>query len=424
MSNTRTKPNSFSDVPAAPVDPMFVLKKEYDQDAYPLKVDLGAGVLRDQQGACYELAVVKEAKRQLEELHLSHDYRPTTGNEAFRKNAARLMFGDQCETIKAGRIASIQTVAGTGACRIGAVFLKKYWSSTSSSTPPSVHIGTPTWGNYHPLFKHAGFETSIETYPYLDTSQDIDLDSVLTALNSAPDRSIFVFQGCCHNPTGRDYSMSQWTQIAEAMQAKGHFAFFDTAYQGLGHSAPEDAWAVRHFTERNIDILVCQSFSKNAGLYSERVGALHVLCATPSIANNVLDQLRSLMRWEVSSAPAYGAELANILMSNPALQARWQTELGTIRQGIASLRKEFHRQMTEYFKTPSPRTGTVDGWDHILKENGLFSWTGLTAAQTRSLIDKHHVYLPGNGRINVSGLNATNITRVAEAFNDVIKSSM
>ena len=335
------------------------------------------------------------------------------------------MFGEDCEALKDGRIASIQTVAGTGACRIAAVFLRKYWSSSApSSALPPVHLGTPTWGNYDPLFRHAGFETSVATYPYLNASQDIDMESVLEALNNAPARSIFVFQGCCHNPTGRDYSTNEWSQIADVMHTKQHFAFFDTAYQGLGRSGPEDAWAVRHFAGRGIDMLVCQSYSKNAGLYSERVGALHVVCATPSIAVNVLDQLRSLTRWEVSSAPAYGAELVNILLSEPALEKEWQAETSRVRHGILSLRKEFYRQMAERLRTPSPRNGTVGGWDHLLKENGLFSWTGLTAAQTRSLIERHHVYLPGNGRINVSGLNAANMGRVAEAFDDVIRSSM
>lgn len=335
------------------------------------------------------------------------------------------MFGEDCKALTNGRIASIQTVAGTGACRIAAVFLKKYWSFAAPSTAlPSVYLGTPTWGNYDPLFKHAGFETGIATYPYLNALQDVDMESVLAALNNAPERSIFVFQGCCHNPTGRDYTETQWSQIADLMQAKRHFAFFDTAYQGLGRSEMQDAWAVRHFVERDVDLLVCQSFSKNTGLYSERVGALHVVCGTSAIAVNVLDQLRSLTRWEVSSAPAYGAELVNILLSELSLEERWQAETSKVRHGIWNLRNDFHCRMAERTRTPSPRNGTADGWNHLLKENGLFPWTGLSPVQTRLLIDRHHVYLPASGRINVSGLNAANMSRVAEAFDDVIRSSV
>lgn len=215
------------------------------------------------------------------------------------------MFGEDCEALKDGRIASIQTVAGTGACRIAAVFLEKYWSSSApSSTLPPVHLGTPTWGNYDPLFRHAGFETSVATYPYLNASQDIDMESVLEALNNAPARSIFVFQGCCHNPTGRDYTTNEWSQIADVMHTKQHFAFFDTAYQGLGRSGPEDAWAVRHFAGRGIDMLVCQSYSKNAGLYSERVGALHVVCATPysGMATRNTPYSKTKLFWAIATA--------------------------------------------------------------------------------------------------------------------------
>lgn len=287
-----------------------------------------------------------------------------------------------------------------------------------------VYVGTPTWGNYDPLFQHAGFAGNVITYAYLDRAQNVDMGSTVAALNSAPDKSVFIFQGCCHNPTGRDYSQSQWVEIADIMKAKGHFAFFDTAYQGLGNGEVEDAWAVRHFAAEKIDMLVCQSFSKNAGLYSERVGALHIICPTAGTAANVVDQLRSLIRWEVSSAPAFGAELVNIILSDPSMENRWRSELNVARERMRNLRKSLHRELTERYATPSPRTGHVGGWDHLLKENGLFSYTGLSLVNTRVLVEKHHVYLPDNGRINVSGLHAGNINQVAEAFDDVIRSNI
>ncbi|KAI1503171.1 pyridoxal phosphate-dependent transferase [Biscogniauxia marginata] len=416
--------SSFHEVPAGPPDPMFVLKQEYDQDSTSYKVDIGAGVLRDEQGACYEFPVIRKAKSIIEKQPLGHDYRPTTGITSFRHHAARLMFGGDSKAIRNKQIASIQTVAGTGACRIGAVFLKKHWPTTLSrqrnEASATVHIGTPTWGNYEPLFWHAGFD-KIKTYPYLDAMQNVAMTSTLNALRGAPDRSIFIFQGCCHNPTGRDYSQSEWGLIADVMLSKGHFAFFDTAYQGLGLGIEEDAWAIRHFVAKGVDMLVCQSFSKNAGLYSERVGALHVVCASADIANNVLDQLRSLTRWEVSSAPAYGAELVNALLSDPTTEAQWKTELAMVRGRMRRLREELHAQLTRRLATPSPRDGTIGGWDHLLQENGLFSFTGLSAAQSQILVAQHHIYMPGNGRINISGLNAANTTRVAETFDTVIR---
>ncbi|KAF9631931.1 hypothetical protein BFW01_g2793 [Lasiodiplodia theobromae] len=409
---------SFSDVQKGPLDPINILKRQYDEDPTPSKVDLGVGVLRDEQGGCYEIPVVQEAKAILAQRRIGHDYRPTTGIEPFRHNAARLIFGDDSACIKENRVATVQTVAGTGACRIGAVFLSKHWPSSTAGPSPSqneqpVYLGVPTWGNYDPLFQHAGF-SNVKKYQYLDLTRRIDMASTVEAIQSAPNQSIIVLQAVCHNPTGRDFTKDQWSQIADIMQTKGHFAFFDCAYQGLGTDSATDAWAIRHFVDRGIDMLVCQSFSKNAGLYSERVGALHVVCASSSIAANVLDQLRALTRWEVSSTPAYGAELVNIVLSDPALKAKWQSELESARQRMRGFRKELHELVTS-------RGSTSVDWSHLLEENGLFSFTGLSAAQTRALIAQYHIYMPENGRINVSGLNSGNIKRVAEAFDTVVR---
>jgi aspartate aminotransferase, cytoplasmic len=318
-------------------------------------------------------------------------------------------------------------VAGTGACRVGAVFLNKHWPKTSSecATGPfrnhqPVYVGTPTWGNYEPLFQHAGF-SNFRKFDHLDGNLNLNYRATVDALRSAPDKSIFILQSVCHNPTGRDYTQQQWAEIADILLAKGHFAYLDTAYQGLGRSIEEDAWAVRHMAEKGIDMLVCQSFSKNMGLYSERVGALHVVCPTPVIATNVLDQLRSFVRWEVSSSPAYGAQLADAILHDEILEREWQNQLKEARDRLQSLRAKLYALLTTDLATPSPRTGTVEGWKHLIEENGLFSYTGLSESQTQRLIDQHHVYLPGTGRINISGLSHGNIDRVARAFDQVIR---
>ncbi|KKY13502.1 putative aspartate aminotransferase [Diplodia seriata] len=365
---------SFSDVEKGPADPINLLKAEYDRDPTPSKVDLGVGVLRDEQGACYEIPVVQE-------------------------------------------IATIQTVAGTGACRTGAVFLARHWPTSASLRSPTnatpTLLGVPTWGNYAPLFTHAGF-TDIVQYQYPDNERrrGVDIASTLAALRAAPDNSIVVLQACCHNPTGRDLSRAQWTQVADVVAAKRHFAFFDAAYQGLGDDSVGDVWAVRHFVERgDVDMLVCQSFSKNAGLYSERVGALHVLCGSARVAANVLDQLRSLVRWEVSLSPAYGAELVSIVLGDEELKRRWLADLEAATGRMRALREELHALLTK----GGEGAGGLD-WGHVMEENGLFSFTAITPAQSRKLVEEHHIYMPENGRINVSGLNKGNIKRVAEAF--------
>lgn len=325
------------------------------------------------------------------------------------------------------QIATVQTVAGTGACRIGAVFLNKHWPFTNENglagpfrNQTSVYLGVPTWPNYDPLFRHAGF-LDVKTYDYLDSHYEINLSSILKTLESAEERSIFVFQGCCHNPTGRDYSQDEWKRIAQIMAGKRHFAFFDTAYQGLGASEDSDAWAVRWFAEKSIDMLVAQSFSKNHGLYSERVGALHVMCADDKIAANVVDQLRALTRWEVSSAPAFGAELVNIVLGDSELETGWKAELHAARDRLQILRRRLHDLLMD-LATPVPQ-GRSRGWNHLVEETGLFSYTSLLPEQIDTLASEHHIYMPGNGRINISGLNERNVERVARAFDAVIRQS-
>lgn len=319
--------------------------------------------------------------------------------------------------LRFGKIASIQTVAGTGANRLGAVFLKKHFPATTLESGPGndvkAYLGTPTWGNYKPLLIHAGFQ--VEAYKYYDRQKcSVAFESVLDAARTAPEQSVFILQGCCHNPTGADMTQKQWSLLADEMQKRGHFAFFDVAYQGFGAEVTEDVWSVRHFREKGIPMLVCQSFSKNLGMYSERAGVLHVVCRDPAIAERVLDTLRSLARWEFSSAPSYGAHLASIVMTDPILYHDWIIELGAARSRLRGYRARLHHLLTEEYRTPGD-------WNNILTERGLFSFLKLNSAQINALIKEFHVYLPETGRINVAGLNDNNIESVARALNAVVR---
>lgn len=215
------------------------------------------------------------------------------------------------------QVSSVQTISGTGAVHLAALFLAK-----AISPLPKVFVGTPAWGNYKPLCTLVGLQ--VHEYSYYDSSaRTIDMRSILSAIHSAPSSSIFILQGCCHNPTGADPSPAQWDEIAVAMREKGHFPLFDTAYQGLGNGLDEDAYAVRLFARMGFEMLVCQSFSKNFALYGERCGALHAVCGTAEAAENVRDQLRCLIRWEFSSAPAFGSRLVGIVLDNDHLDKTW-----------------------------------------------------------------------------------------------------
>lgn len=241
----------------------------------------------------------------------------TTGNAAFLKHAASLIFGTDSSRLTSGHIASVQTISGTGAVHLAALLL-----SQAFELPPTVYVGVPAWGNYKPLAQLTGL--SVVEYKYYDSVQrTVDMDSVLAAIRGSPSGSVFIFQGCCHNPTGADPTPAQWDEIALAMKQSNHLPLLDVAYQGLGNGMHEDAYSVRLFARMGFEMLVCQSFSKNLALYGERCGALHAVCSDNRVAANVFDRLRCLIRWEFSSAPAYGSRLVSLVMESKLLTEQW-----------------------------------------------------------------------------------------------------
>ena len=333
------------DVPQSPPDPVYIIKQTVDSDKSPEKVDLGVGVYRNEQAQYNELAAIKEAKKILTSKELGHDYEVTTGDADFVQNAARVLFGSSSPAIQSSRMTSVQAISGTGSIHLAALFL----SRCNAFKGKKVYIGTPAWGNYEPLFNLVGFE--VVTYKYYDAARGVvDFESVLDAVSKAPEGSIFVLQGCCHNPSGADLKPKQWRQLAKAMKSGKLFPFFDLAYQGLGAGLDEDAYGLRHFGEQGFELVACQSFSKNFGLYGERCGVLHVVSETRQIASNVYDQLRCLIRWEISSSPAYGARLVNIILGNKERTAKWTDELTVMRQRLVGVRQALHDALTKKHK--------------------------------------------------------------------------
>ncbi|GME26432.1 hypothetical protein GTA08_BOTSDO04420 [Neofusicoccum parvum] len=388
---------------------MYDLKVRLVSDTTPDKVDLGAGVYRDEVGRYYELPVIRKAKNILESQPPDHDYGGHTGDPKFVKLASEVIFGKDSETLKAGKVASSLTIAGTGAVHIGAVFASRFFATPG--TPLNVYIGVPAWGNYNPLFAHAGLNPI--TYNYYDAKQKrVDFATLLSTIAAAPPRSVFVLQGVCHNPTGLDLTNEEWIQVADALALGGHLPFFDVAYQGFGVGLDEDAWAVREFVRRGQEVIVAQSFSKNLGLYGERVGVVHVVTGDAGTAKNVADQLRCFARWDYSSPPRYGATLANIVLEN--FWDEWLENLKTMRERLQQTRKHLHRLLTEELKTPG-------NWEHILYETGLFSLLALNEAQVKRIGSEFHIHFPTNGRINVAGLNEAKTERLARAIDSVLR---
>ncbi|KAG7042642.1 aspartate aminotransferase [Colletotrichum scovillei] len=398
----------FGHVQPGPPDPMFTLKRDADNDTSPEKVDLGVGIYRNEEGSYQELEVVKKAKLELDELDLGHDYELTIGDAGFLRLAAKVMVGAHSDALRTGKVSSVQTISGTGANSLGALFISKVMEPK-----PRVYIGVPTWGNHIPIFQDAGLETT--TYPYLDASKHaVNFTALLNTVRSAAQGSIFVLQGCCHNPTGVDLSLSQWEELAREMKYHGHLPFFDTAYQGLGDGLEEDAAGVRVFVDAGIEMLVCQSFSKNFALYGERCGALHFVGNSQEVAANVQDKLRSLIRHTYSSAPAYGSRLVKIVLNDAVLRKEWTSETDGMRKRLKRNRQALYDELAIRLKTPGD-------WSYLVKEKGLFSCLALSPSQCRELVETYHVHLPGSGRINLAGLSEENVKRAAQAIDKVTR---
>lgn len=407
-----------------PVDPVYVLKNAVDSDMSPNKVDLGVGVYRNEQAQYHELRAIREAKETLRQKNLGHDYEVTTGDAQFTANAATLLFGADAASIQSGRVTSVQAISGTGSIHLAALFLSRCHAFMNKK----VYVGTPAWGNYEPLFNLVGFE--VAKYRYYDSQKGcVDFQSVLEATKQAPEGSIFVLQGCCHNPSGLDLSQSQWRELAQAMKKKKLFPFFDLAYQGLGASLQEDAYGLTHFEQLGLELLACQSFSKNFGLYGERCGVLHIVNESKAIAANVYDQLRCLIRWEFSSSPAYGSRLVDIILSDTSLTEMWTSELVTMRRRLFDLRRALHTELVVKRKVsacllPYQHKLTVQtpgNWSTLLSTTGLFCFLPFSPAQCATLASKHHIYMLPSGRINVSGINTSNIQNIVRAFDEVAR---
>ncbi|KAJ7172588.1 aspartate aminotransferase [Mycena filopes] len=403
----------WQSVPLAPPDSIFQLTAAYKEDSFDKKVNLGVGAYRDDDNKPWILPVVKEATRiLLSDETLDHEYLPITGLPEFTTAAAKLILGPSSPALAEDRVASVQTISGTGANHLGALFLSRFYQWGTSEK--KVWLSNPTWANHHAIFKNVGIEP-VE-YPYYDPKTiGLDFTGFVNSLKTAPERSVFLLHACAHNPTGVDPTQEQWTSIAEIMYAKKHYVFLDCAYQGFASGdLDKDAWAVRFFVEKGVSLLVCQSFAKNAGLYGERVGALHIVSPSKETSVKVKSQLSVLQRSEISNPPTHGARIVSLILNNPSMFEAWKVDIRTMAGRIIDMRKELYRLLTEELHTPG-------NWDHIVNQIGMFSFTGISPSQSKALISEAHVYLTGNGRISMAGLNTKNVRYFASSLDNVVR---
>jgi aromatic-amino-acid transaminase len=366
------------------------------------KVNLSIGLYYNEDGVIPQLQAVALAEERLNaQPHGASIYLPMEGLNSYRSAIAPLLFGANHPALLEGRIATIQTLGGSGALKVGADFLKTYFPKSQ------VWVSDPTWENHVAIFGGAGFE--VNTYPWFDSETNgVRFEALLETLQTLPAQSIVLLHPCCHNPTGSDLTDAQWDAVVEILKARELIPFLDIAYQGFGAGMEEDAYAIRAIASAGLPALVSNSFSKIFSLYGERVGGLSVVCENTDTASRVLGQLKATVRRNYSSPPNFGAQVVAAVLNDEQLKANWLAEVETMRRRILDMRQA----LVSVLKAEMPGRN----FDYLLQQRGMFSYTGLSAAQVDRLRDEFGVYLIASGRMCVAGLNSNNVQRVAQAF--------
>eukprot|EP01059_Diplonema_ambulator_P033027 TRINITY_DN6747_c0_g1_i1.p1 TRINITY_DN6747_c0_g1~~TRINITY_DN6747_c0_g1_i1.p1 ORF type:complete len:433 (+),score=151.45 TRINITY_DN6747_c0_g1_i1:54-1352(+) len=396
----------WATVPLAPPDAVFGIVAEFKKDPCEDKVDLVVGAYRDGEGRPYLLKCVSDAEKEIAESELDKEYLPIDGLKEFKDAAVKLVLGDDSSAVRENRVMSIQTLSGTGALNTVAALYHRF-SPTST-----VYISNPTWANHRSIFETAGF--SVSTYRYwCPETRSLDFTGMTSDLLKAPHGSIIILHLCAHNPTGVDPTEEQWKAIAEICADKRHKVIFDSAYQGYcSGDLDADAWAARYFESKGMEFAVTMSFSKNMGLYGERVGCLVQVTASPAVAASLLSQAKTIARVTYSNPPKHGARIAAKILTTPSLRAMWIEELKGMSTRITRMRELLHTQLVQQ--------NTPGDWSHIISQRGMFSFTGITQKQAKKMTTDHSVYLLGSGRISVAGVTEGNVEKIARAFHQSI----
>ncbi|WP_024302181.1 amino acid aminotransferase [Pseudogulbenkiania sp. MAI-1] len=396
----------FEHVDAYAGDPILSLVETFNHDPRPTKVNLGIGLYYDEQGRIPLLPSVQKAELARVQSAGPRTYLPMEGAANYRQAVQELLFGAGHEAVKSGRIATIQTIGGSGALKIGADLLKRYFPASE------VWVSSPTWDNHRAMFEGAGF--TVHDYPYYDAATGgVKFDEMMACLKGLPAKAVVLLHPCCHNPTGVDLSNDQWREVIEVVKQRGLIPFLDIAYQGFGDGLDEDAYAIRAMADAGISFFVSNSFSKNLSFYGERCGGLSVVCQDAEEAGRVLGQMKATVRRNYSSPPTHGGQVTATVMNDPALREEWEGEVAEMRERIKAMRQKLYDVLAA--KVPGR------DFSYFIKQRGMFSYTGLTPEQVDRLREEFAVYLVRSGRMCVAGLNSRNVEYVADAMAEVLK---
>jgi len=395
----------FEQVTAAPADPILGLTEAFKADPRKDKINLGVGIYKDEAGNTPILKSVKKAEAILLEKEASKSYLSIEGNPAYGLAVQELLFGQGSEIVTSGRAKTAQAPGGTGALRIAAEFMVRQLGVKR------IWVSNPTWANHNQVFSAAGLEVVPYGYYNADT-KDMDFAAMLASLAEVEAGDVILFHGCCHNPTGIDPTTAQWQQLSELTANKGALALFDFAYQGFAKGIDEDAEGLRIFTQHNKELLVASSFSKNFGLYNERVGAFTLVANNQDQAITAFSQVKSIIRSTYSNPPAHGASVVTMILNDAALRAEWVQEVAEMRERI--------QKMRDLFVATLKAEGVEQDFSFISRQNGMFSFSGLNPQQVARLKDEFGVYIVGSGRISVAGMTKSNMPALCEAIAAVL----
>lgn len=391
----------FEKISAAPADPILGLADLFRADERPHKINLGIGVYKDENGKTPVLTSVKKAEQYLLENEVSKNYLSIDGLPEFALRTQELLFGKDNDIITNKRARTAQTPGGTGALRVAADFI------AHNTSAKRIWISNPTWPNHRNVFAAVGLEVC--DYDYYDaTAHKLDFDGMVASLSAAQTGDIVLFHGCCHNPTGIDPTPEQWDQLASLSQQKGWLPLFDFAYQGFANGLDEDAQGLRTFAAKHQELLVASSYSKNFGLYNERVGACTLVAADSAVVDTAFSQIKAVIRANYSNPPSHGAAVVATILSNDVLRGIWEQELTAMRERIQRMRQLFVNTLQE--------KGAQQDFSFIIQQNGMFSFSGLSKEQVIRLRDEFGVYAVNSGRVNVAGMTPENMAPLCEAI--------
>jgi aromatic-amino-acid transaminase len=386
-------------------DPILSLNEAFQADPRTDKVNLSIGIYFDDAGRIPVLDCVRDAEAQMLVDNAPKPYLPMEGSAAMRREVQKLLFGADAAALRDGRIATLQTVGSSGGLKVGADFLKR-WLPDSG-----VWVSDPSWDNHRAMFEGAGI--AVQTYPYYDAQTGgLRFDAMCGALRALPPKSVVLLHACCHNPTGVDLSPAQWQALVPIIRECQLLPYLDIAYQGYGDGIEEDAYAIRHFADAGLSFFVANSFSKSMSVYGERAGALSVVCSSAAEAELVLGQMKATVRRNYSSPAIHAAGIVARVLGDPALRGAWEADVAAMRERILGMRRRLHAVLSA--RLPGRDFG------YFLSQRGMFSYTGLSAAQVDRLREDHGVYLVRSGRMCVAGLNSGNVERTAQAMAAVL----